>query len=200
VYRRKDSYYTRAKTAGYRSRAAYKLIELDKRFGLLHRGDRVVDLGAWPGGWLQVAAQRVGSNGVVVGIDLKPIDALPPPVVCLRADLRVPETITAIRARCGGEADLVLSDMAPHLSGVRATDEARAHELAERAITVARELLRRGGRLVLKLFQDSDTESVLAQLRGQFERVSCTRPDATRNGSAEVYAVASGFRGVVPPA
>ena len=193
MYRRKDPYYTRAKAAGFRSRAAYKLIELDKRFRLLRPGDHVVDLGAWPGGWLQVAAQRVGVSGIVVGVDLKRIDPLPSPVECLCGDLREAETIAAIRNRCGGAADIILSDMAPRLSGVRATDDARACELVDCAITVAIALLKPQGRLVLKLFQSVDMEHRLARLRLLFTSVTLMRPEATRNGSAEVYAVASGF-------
>ncbi len=195
MYRRKDSFYTRAKTAGYRSRAAYKLIELDKRFGLLRAGDRVVDLGAWPGGWLQVAAQRIGAHGVVVGVDLTPIAPLPSPVVVLTGDLRCPTTVAKIRAACDGGADVVLSDMAPRLSGVRATDAARAAELAQCAVTVAESLLRAGGCCVVKLFQSDASAVVLQRLRKRFESVKTTRPEATRAGSAEIYAVARGFRG-----
>jgi len=197
VYQRKDSFYRRAKTSGYRSRAAYKLIELDRRFRLFRPGSRVVDLGAWPGGWLQVAAARVGARGLVVGVDLVPIASLPPPVICLCADLRVPETLTRVREICGGAVDLVLSDMAPKLSGVRAADEARADELAACALSTAQELLRPGGTLLLKLFQGDGTASWLVRLRQHFASVKTTRPEATRSGSAELYAVAGGFR---PPA
>jgi 23S rRNA (uridine2552-2'-O)-methyltransferase len=194
VYRRKDSFYRRAKTAGYRSRAAYKLIELDRRFRLLRTGDRVVDLGAWPGGWLQVAAERVGPKGVVVGVDLKPIDELPPPVVSLVGDIRKNETLEQVRACCAGHVDVVLSDMAPQLSGVRAADSARAAELAEYAISAAESLLRPGGRFLMKLFQSDETSRLLARLRERFETVKASRPYATRERSSELYAVALGFR------
>ncbi|MBI4517134.1 MAG: RlmE family RNA methyltransferase [Deltaproteobacteria bacterium] len=194
MYRRKDSFYTRAKAAGYRSRAAYKLIELDQRFRLLRPGDRVVDLGAWPGGWLQVAAQRVSARGRVVGVDLKPIDPLAPPVVCLTGDLRKVETLALIRERCGGAADVVLSDMAPQLSGVREADRARAAELVEIALAAAEAVLRPDGRLLVKLFQGEETAGWLLRLRQRFSSVKATRPEATRSGSAELYVVALGFR------
>ena len=194
VYQRKDSFYRRAKSAGYRSRAAYKLIELDRRFGFLRPGDRVVDLGAWPGGWLQVAAERVGARGVVVGVDLTPIAPLPPPVVCVTGDLRSTETLAKILERCGQQADVVLSDMAPKLSGVRAADQARADELVACAFEAALALLRPGGRLLLKLFQNKGTAAWMARLEQHFESVRATRPEATRAGSAELYAIAIGFR------
>jgi 23S rRNA (uridine2552-2'-O)-methyltransferase len=194
VYQRKDSFYRRAKSAGYRSRAAYKLIELDRRFGFLRAGDRVVDLGAWPGGWLQVAAQRVGARGVVVGVDLTPIAPLPPPVICVTGDLRSPETLAKILERCGHQADVVLSDMAPKLSGVRVADQARADELVACALDAALALLRPGGRFLQKLFHNQGTAAWIARLGQHFESVKATRPEATRAGSAELYVIAIGLR------
>ncbi len=200
MYQRKDAFYARAKAAGYRSRAAYKLIELDQRFHLLHSGDHVVDLGAWPGGWLQVAAARVGTRGVVVGVDLKPIDSLPPPVACVVGDLREGATLDAVRRQCGNRVDVMLSDMAPKLSGVRATDAARASELGDVAMAAAESLLRPGGRLLMKLFQGAETANRLRRLRERFESVKLTRPEATRSSSAELYVAALGFRAQPPSA
>jgi len=199
VYQRKDRFYRRAKSAGWRSRAAFKLIELDQRFRLLRRGDRVVDLGAWPGGWLQVAAERVGAGGLVIGIDRTPIEPLAGPVVCVTGDLRDEATLAMVRERCGGPVDVVLSDMAPQLSGVRATDEARAAELAARAFAVAELLLRPGGRLLIKLFQNDESARFVEQLRHRFKSVKLTRPEATRAGSAELYVVGEGFRSATSP-
>ena len=189
TYQRKDAFYARAKGAGYRSRAAYKLLELVQRYRLIGRGDHVVELGAWPGGWLQVAAQLVGPQGVVVGIDLRPIDPLGGPVVTITGDARDPAVQEEIRARCGGRVDVVLSDMAPALSGVRDRDTARAVELAEAALASAESLLGRGGRCVVKLFTSPEAEALIRTARSHFSTVKVTRPDATRKGSAEEYLV-----------
>jgi len=195
AYQRKDAFYARAKGAGYRSRAAYKLLELGQRYRLIERGDRVVDLGAWPGGWLQVAAQLVGAQGVVVGVDLRPIDPLGRPVVTLTGDAREAAVLEDIRARCGGRVDVLLSDMAPPLSGVRDRDIARAAELAETALASAEVLLAVGGRVLVKLFTSPEADGLVGAARRRFQTVKLTRPDATRKGSAEVYLVGLGFRG-----
>src|SRR6476661_5692114 len=130
TYRRKDAYYHRARSAGYRARSAYKLAELDARFKLLRPGDVVLDLGAWPGGWLQVALERVGPEGRIVGVDVVPVDPLPAPNVRLvTVDVREPGARAAILAELDRPADVVLSDLAPKLTGVRDTDDARATEL-----------------------------------------------------------------------
>ncbi|HUI26318.1 MAG TPA: RlmE family RNA methyltransferase [Candidatus Kryptonia bacterium] len=193
MYQRKDRFYRRAKSVGYRSRAAFKLIELDRRFRLLRSGDHVVDLGAWPGGWLQVAAQRVGTKGLVVGVDLTPIEPLAGPVACVIGDARDDATLAKVGERCHGRVDVVLSDMAPQLSGVRAADEARATELATSALNAAEILLRPGGRLLIKLFQSDESIRFVDGLRREFNSVKLTRPEATRTGSAELYVVAEGF-------
>lgn len=194
-YRRKDSFYRRARAAGYRARSAYKLAELDRRYGLLRRGDCVLDLGAWPGAWLQVTLERIGPEGRVVGVDLVPIEPLAAPnALLLTGDVTAPDTTEAIRRLLGRPADVVLSDLAPKLTGVRATDEARVHALAEVTVAVLPQLLRRGGRLLMKLFMTPDYEAVLGQLRSRFAQVVTTRPEASRRGSAELYVVAAGHR------
>ena len=194
AYQRKDTFYARAKQAGYRSRAAYKLQELAKRFRLINRGDHVVDLGAWPGGWLQVAAELTGPQGVVVGVDLKPIDQLPPPVSTVKGDARDEAVQAEIRKRCGERVDVVLSDLSPALSGIRDRDIAQATELAETALAIAGRLLSPGGRLLVKLFTAPESDAFVASARPQFASVKVTRPEATRKGSAEMYFVGSGFR------
>src|SRR5262245_30510780 len=152
-YRRKDTYYRRARAAGYRARSAYKLAELDARFRILRPGDVVIDLGAWPGGWLQVAAERVGARGQVLGVDVADIKPLPNANVrTLTGDVRAPGTIAALAAILGRRADVVLSDLAPKLTGVRATDEARAAELVDAVGGALPVLLRPGGSLLVKLF------------------------------------------------
>jgi len=194
-YRRKDAYYRRARAAGYRARSAYKLAELDARFRLLRRGDVVVDLGAWPGGWVQVALERVGPEGRIVGVDVVPVDPLPAPNVRLvTGDVRDAATGRAILAELERPADVVLSDLAPKLTGIRDTDDARSAELVEAALGALPTILRPGGRLLMKLFMSGGHHDTLHQLRGLFADVRTTRPEATRHGSAELYAIGRDYR------
>jgi len=196
TYRPKDSYHRRARAAGYRARSAYKLIELADRFRLLRRGDHVVDLGAWPGGWLQVVVERIGADGRAVGVDVVPIDPLPAANVdSMSGDVRDPAVVRAVRERLGRAADLVLSDLAPKLTGVAATDAARQSELGTAVLAALPDLLRPHGRLVMKVFMGPDQPALLARLQTLFDEVRTTRAEATRRGSAELYAVCTGYRG-----
>jgi 23S rRNA (uridine2552-2'-O)-methyltransferase len=194
-----DPYVAEARRLGYRSRAAFKLIELDDRFRLLLPGQRVVDLGCAPGGWTQVAVERVGAGegrGAVVAVDLgetKPIAG----AVILCGDLHDPEVVSAVKAALGGPADLVLSDMAPPSTGHAATDHLRIVALAEAATSVAAEILRPGGAFVAKVFKGGAEGMLLAQLKRQFSELRHAKPPASRAESAETYVVAKGFRG--PP-
>ena len=200
MYQRKDAYYLRAKTAGYRSRAAFKLDELATRHRLFHRGDRVVDLGAWPGGWLQVAAQHVGPTGRVCGVDLRPIDPLPDTTVTsIVGDVAAESVQEQVAAAVGGHADVLLADLAPKLSGVRDRDAAQAEALAETALRFTVRILKPGGALVIKLFMSENLPRLTTRLRARFRDVRTTRPAATRKGSAEMYAIASGFGGGTDP-
>jgi 23S rRNA (uridine2552-2'-O)-methyltransferase len=192
-YQRKDAFYARAKAAGYRSRAAFKLLELARRYRLIARGNHVVDLGAWPGGWLQAAAELTGPSGMVVGVDLQPIEPVGGPVVTLVGDARAQTVQEEIRLRCGGRVDVLLSDMAPQLSGVRDRDAVRAVELAEAALAMADRLLAPGGHLLVKLFTAPETDVIVAAARQRFRAVKLTRPEATRKGSAEHYLVCLGW-------
>jgi len=189
-----DPYVTEAKRQGYRSRAAFKLLQLDERFHLLSRGRRVVDLGCAPGGWSQVAAERVGSPGAVVGVDLSETDSLPG-VTLLRGDFRDEAIQAQIRAALGGPADLVLSDMAAPATGHAATDHLRVVALAEDALALAQTLLKPGGAFVAKVFQGGATGDLLAALKKAFAEVRHAKPAASRAESAETYVIAKGFRG-----
>lgn len=192
AYQRKDAFYARAKAEGYRSRAAYKLLELARRYQLLKRGDHVVDLGAWPGGWLQVATELVGPRGIVVGVDPVAVAPLGQAwVSTLIGDAGDPAVLGELRARCRGRIDVVLSDMAPKLSGVRDRDAARAAALAETAVAVAEHLVAPGGRLVMKVFSGAESEA-LALARRAFSTVKLTKPESSRRESAEMYLIASG--------
>jgi 23S rRNA (uridine2552-2'-O)-methyltransferase len=195
-YERKDAHYRRAKAEGLRARSAYKLAELDDRHRLIRRGDRVVDLGAWPGGWLQVAAERVGPSGRVVGIDLAEIEPLSlPNVEVVTGDLCDPVAIAEVRGRLGGPARVVLSDAAPKLTGNRTVDDARAAELVAAVVDALPALLDAGGSALVKVFMNAGYQATLAAIRSAFAAVKTTRPEATRRGSAELYVVATGFRG-----
>ena len=195
TYRPKDSYHRRARAAGYRARSAYKLIELADRFRLLRRGDHVVDLGAWPGGWLQVVVERIGADGRAVGVDVVPIDPLPAANVdSISGDVRDPAVVRAVRERLGRAADVVLSDLAPKLTGVAATDEARQSELGTAVLAALPDLLRPHGGLVMKVFMGPNQPALLARLQTLFDEVRTTRAEATRRGSAELYAVCTGYR------
>jgi 23S rRNA (uridine2552-2'-O)-methyltransferase len=193
MYKRKDSYYTRAKHAGYRSRAAYKLLELQRRYRLLRRGDHVVDLGAAPGAWLQVASELVGPHGRVVGLDIVSIPALPASnATCIVADVGDPDAPAMVLSALGRQPTVVLSDMAPKLTGIRPRDEAQCAELQQAALDFAVVTLAPGGRFLMKVMSGTDAA---AAARPHFETAKLTRPEATRKGSAEYYLVATGFRG-----
>jgi 23S rRNA (uridine2552-2'-O)-methyltransferase len=189
-----DPYVAEAKRQGYRSRAAYKLIQLDERFHLLKPGQRIVDLGSAPGGWTQVATQLVGAAGRVVGIDLQAMDPVPGAIV-LHGDFRDPAMAQQIREALGGPADLVLSDMAAPATGHAATDHLRIVALAEDAFALAETLLKPGGAFIAKVLQGGAAGDLLARLKRAFAEVRHAKPAASRAESAESYVVARGYRG-----
>jgi 23S rRNA (uridine2552-2'-O)-methyltransferase len=194
VYIPQDRYFKKAKQDGYRSRAAYKLIELHQRFGLINPGDRVVDLGAAPGGWLQVAAKLAGPNGKVIGVDVQAIQPFQERNIGLiQDDILTGETQTKVKELLGGTAHCVLSDMAPKLSGIRDADMARSYELNQMALQVATELLRPGGVLLVKSFVSEDLQTYTAELKNHFTLVQRTKPEASRQGSSEFYFYAKGY-------
>ena len=193
-YNPRDRYYKKAKHEGYRSRAAYKLLELQQRYRLLRPGDKVVDLGAAPGGWLQVAAKVVGQKGKVIGIDVQEMRPFSDgQIVSVHGDISAGEIQSKIAELLGGLADTVISDMAPKLSGVRDADIARAVELNRLALAVAVRLLRPGGSLLIKSFMSNELHQLTAELKKEFSDVQRTKPEATRQGSSEFYFVAKGF-------
>ena len=189
-----DPFVAEAKRLGYRSRAAFKLLQLDERFHLLAPGCRVVDLGCAPGGWTQIAAVRVGPHGGIVGVDLNPTDPIPGATL-ITGDFRDPDTTDRIREALGGPADLVLSDMAAPATGHAPTDHLRIVALAEEALAFAATILRPGGVFVAKVFQGGAEGALLAALKRAFVDVRHAKPAASRAESAETYVVAKGFRG-----
>ncbi len=194
-----DPYVAEAKAKGYRSRAAFKLVELDDKFRFLKAGARVLDLGAAPGGWSQVARARIGKSGIVVAADILDIDAIPG-VTVLKLDLLSADAAAILRAALGDKADVVLSDMAAPTTGHRATDHLRTTALFEAALETAEDVLKEGGALVGKLFQGGAAPALLARLKKSFRDVRHFKPQASRKESVELYLVALGFRGKTPPA
>ena len=192
-----DPYVAQAKREGFRSRAAFKLIELDERFGLLKPGMRIVDLGAAPGGWAQVAAKQVGvesGRGKVVGIDLLDIDTLPG-VAFAKMDFLDADAPERLRAMMDGPADAVLSDMAANATGHRQTDHLKIVALAELAAEFACEILAPNGIFIAKVLQGGTENTLLARLKQDFTTVRHVKPAASRAGSPELYVLATGFRG-----
>ena len=188
-----DPYVKAAQAQGYRSRAAFKLIELDEKFGLLKPGLRVVDLGAAPGGWTQVALRKLGDRGRVVGLDLLPIDPIPGAIL-LEGDFQDDAVEQAVLASLDGPADLVLSDMAPNTTGHGNTDHLRIMLLADLALDFALKVMAEKGAFVTKVFQGGSEKAMLEKLRRHFSKVSHAKPPASRKESSELYVVATGFR------
>jgi 23S rRNA (uridine2552-2'-O)-methyltransferase len=191
---RRDHWYRKAKDEGYRSRASYKLEQIDDEWDVLEVGDRVVDLGAAPGGWSQVARDRVGEAGAVVAADLDPMRPMEG-VESFVGDVTDGETLEEVRDRLGGPADVVVSDMSPDISGTYTLDHARSLHLARTALDVACSLLGPGGRFVAKIFQGEDFETYVGEAGEAFHFVKPCSPEASRDASSEVYVVAKGYKG-----
>ena len=189
-----DPYVARAKREGYRSRAAFKLIEIDDKHRLFKPGGRVADLGAAPGGWSQVAARRVGTSGRVIGIDILEMDEIPG-VEVATLDFLDPAAPDKLKAMLGGPADVVLSDMAANATGHRQTDHLKIMALVEAAAEFAGEVLKPGGAFLAKVIQGGTEGALLAQLKRDFAAVKHVKPAASRSDSAELYVLATGFRG-----
>ena len=189
-----DPYVARAKREGYRSRAAFKLLEIDEKYKILKPGQKIVDLGAAPGGWSQIAAKVVGPKGKVVGIDLLPIDPMAG-VEFIELDFLDESAPGRLIEMLGGPADVVMSDMAANTTGHKKTDHLRIIGLAEAAIYFAREILAPGGAFVAKVFQGGTENQLLADLKRDFAVVRHVKPAASRADSAELYVLATGFRG-----
>jgi len=187
-----DPYVKKAQAEGYRSRAAFKLLELDDRFGILPHKGRFVDLGCAPGGWTQVLASKV-EGGSIVGVDIQKVDPIPGATL-LELDIFSKEAVPKIAEALGGPADAVLSDMAPSTTGHKRTDQLRIGALAEAAYDVAAQLLGEGGVFAVKVFQGGAQKDLLELLKRDFSQVRHAKPPASRSDSAEMYLIATGFR------
>jgi len=194
-YDPKDFYYRQAKKAGLRARSAFKIDEILKKHQLLDAGQAVLDLGAAPGGFLQILADVVGERGVAVGVDIEEIRKINKPwVKTAVVDLLAPDALQKIRALHDRPFDLVTSDMAPKTIGVKFTDEARSIELCQMALGVAVQTLRRGGHFVTKIFMGGDFPAFKKEVAARFTKVHVVRPKATREHSYECYVVGTGFK------
>jgi len=184
-----------AKIEKYRSRASYKLKQLNRRYGLLRRGDVVVDLGAAPGGWMQIALEEVGEDGFVLGVDMQQIEKFPNNnVATIVADITNPKVQEKIKGMIPRAADAVISDASPSISGVWSLDQARSIELVKSALEIADGVLAPGGNFLAKVFQGSMLDDFLKQVKRKFEFLKVSKPSASRKGSAEVYIIGKGFR------
>jgi 23S rRNA (uridine2552-2'-O)-methyltransferase len=189
-----DTYVKRAQAAGLRSRAVFKLEEIQQRDRILKPGMTVLDLGAAPGGWSEYAAKVLGGKGRIIALDALPMDPIPG-VEFIQADFSTDEAIAALRQRLeGGKADLVLSDIAPNMSGVADVDQARVMYLAELALEFAHEVLRPGGSFLVKVFQGQGFKEYMQRLREKFGEVASRKPSASRNRSSELYLLARNYR------
>lgn len=189
-----DRYFKKAKRDGYRARSAYKLTQMQEKFRIIRRGDVVVDLGAAPGSWSQVAAKLVGSDGRVVALDLQPIDPISG-VNLVQGDMLDAEVRARVAAMVDGRADVVLSDAAPETTGIKLRDHVRSIELARTAFEFAQDLLRDGGSMVLKIFEGEDFPDLLRDVKRAFRRAQGHKPSASRDESWEIFIVARGYRG-----
>ncbi|MEM3832853.1 MAG: RlmE family RNA methyltransferase [Thermoprotei archaeon] len=193
---RKDSYYWMAKREGFRSRAAYKLLQINKRFHVMKTGDKVIDLGAAPGGWSQVARLIVGESGFVLSIDISDFEPLPyENVKILGLDITDEDAPNQILKILKNKADVVLCDAAPKVSGIWDLDHQRQLRLAEAALRIAYNVLRNNGNFVTKIFEGSESKQIIEKAKKFFKQVYLHRPPATRSRSSEIYLICKGFRG-----
>jgi 23S rRNA (uridine2552-2'-O)-methyltransferase len=204
-YDPKDFYYRKAKKEGLRARSAFKIEEIATRFKMLRKGMAVLDLGAAPGGWLQVMAEQIGPQGAIIGVDLQPIAPIPKPGVKTAVlDIRAEDFEQKLGELHPGRFDLVTSDMAPKTSGIKDVDEARSLELSTLALETARKVLKPGGNFVCKVFMGSGFDDFLGACKQTFERTKVVRPEATRERSFEHYVIGIAMRSKpshqVPPA
>lgn len=191
---RRDHYRKLAKDQGYRSRAAYKLLQLNDSYHILRKGAKVVDVGCAPGGWVQVAAKQVGSGGRVVGVDLKEVEPVAGAAI-FQGDIEDPMTVSRIAEALQEKADVLLSDLAPNVSGVWDIDHARQISLSKSAFSLAQKVLKGGGNAVFKVFEGEFLNEFKNELKKSFEKVLLSKPTASRQESSELYLVCLNFKG-----
>ncbi|MFQ5800527.1 MAG: SAM-dependent methyltransferase [Candidatus Hydrothermarchaeales archaeon] len=191
--KKKDYYYKKAKSEAYRSRASFKLKQLNKRFRLMKEKDAVLDLGAAPGGWMQVAGEIVGEEGIVMGVDIVEIEPFEEKnLLSIKGDITKKETIENVKARCRS-FDVVICDASPDISGVWDVDHFNSVELARHALRISKEVLKEGGNFLVKVFQGSMVNEFVGEVRREFEFTKVSKPKASRSRSAEIYVVGKGL-------
>jgi len=197
---KRDYYRRKAKDEGYRSRAAFKLLQINQKYRLIKNGDRVIDIGSAPGGWLEVASKAVGPDGLVIGVDLVRVKPVGKNVKIMLADITSPEFSSKILAALGkGHADSVLADLSPKVSGVWELDNFRQNDLCHKVVDLLPSILGRGGSCIMKAFQGVELEPLYKRLKKSFPRVEISKPNASRSQSSEVYLVSMDFSGKVEP-
>ena len=197
---KRDHYRKRAKEEGYRSRAAFKLLQINKKYKLINARDRVIDIGSAPGGWLEVASKQVGTNGLVIGVDLVHVNQVGKNVKLITADIYSPDFPDKLHYALGkGNADSVIADLSPKVSGIWDMDQFRQIELCHRVVDLLPSILVRSGSCVMKAFQGNDFDTLLKRLKKSFVRVEVSKPNASRSESSEVYLVSMDFSGIVEP-
>lgn len=196
--RKKDQFHRLAKRKGFRSRASFKLLQIAKRHPFIRQGDRVLDLGAAPGGWLQAARQLVGADGFVLGVDKEEISTLPyENVVTLQSDITQERFESQLSGLGYTLFDVIISDLAPDVSGVWEVDQVRQIDLARHALKIARSLLKPGGNMLVKAFQGADLREFQLEMKSSFKKLRTVKPQASRPESAEIYLLGQGFLGRV---
>jgi 23S rRNA (uridine2552-2'-O)-methyltransferase len=197
--RKREYYYRKAKEEQYRSRAAYKLLQAARKYGFINSGDVVIDLGAAPGGWLQVSAKIVGNEGFVLGVDIKPISPIEfPNVRTIVGDITEPETIERIKELLPRQADVVVSDVSPNISGIWEFDHARQVDLARKSMQIATLLLKPRGNFFVKVFQGDMLNEFIGEVKKNFRFVKFVKPKASRAESAEIYVLGMGLKHASP--
>jgi 23S rRNA (uridine2552-2'-O)-methyltransferase len=190
VEKKKDPYYKRAKNQDYRSRASFKLLQLNKKYKIVKNGNKVLDLGAAPGGWSQIALERVGEEGLVVGVDLQKIKPIPEEnFQFIRGDFTKKEIQEKILETLDGKANAIISDASPSLSGIKDVDHLRSIDLAENVMEIADKILKEKGNLLIKVFQGEEFKNLLDKMRKRFKILKTTKPSSSRKKSSEMYII-----------
>lgn len=189
--KRKDYFFKKAKKEGYRARSAYKLIILNKKYNLIKRNDKLLDLGCFPGSWLQASLNLVGKNGLVVGVDITPIKEVKD-IKFINADITDSLTLEKIKIICN-KFDVVISDLSPKTTGIKTLDVERSLELNEKVLEIADKILKENGNLLLKIFQGVNFQDFLKKVKLKFKFVKCHKPEASRKESKEIYIIGKGF-------
>ncbi|HNV93881.1 MAG: Ribosomal RNA large subunit methyltransferase E [Candidatus Methanofastidiosum methylothiophilum] len=193
MYQKKDGHYRMAKKEGYKSRASFKLIQLNKKFNLIKKGYCVLDLGAAPGGWMQIASALVGDKGLVVGIDLKLIKDKFPNSYFIQGDIFEENIFKKIK-EIKGEYDAIISDLSPKISGIRSLDHQKSIELSYRVLELSSILLQYKGNLLIKIFQGEFTKELIDNLKNEFYYVKISKPESSRSASRETYVICKGYK------